>query len=104
MPGLISHRAAMPQRAAKQSAASFSRPSCWFITAVVAIHGGHVVEHIVQLLQVTVFGVSDAKALGLLGYLLQFNGTEEWLHPGPSGGRASRFGYPFVTQTHGNRR
>src|SRR3954464_2710088 len=53
-----------------------------FMTAVVVVQGGHVVEHIVQLLQVTAFGVPDDKALGLLGYLIQFNGTEEWLHLG----------------------
>jgi hypothetical protein len=33
-------------------------------------------------LQVFVFNVPDDKALGLLGYLIQFNGTEEWLHFG----------------------
>ena len=27
-----------------------------------------------------VFGVADEDALGLLGYIIQFNGTEEWLH------------------------
>jgi hypothetical protein len=52
------------------------------MTAVVAIQGGHVVEHIVQLLQVSVLGVPEQDALGLLGYVLQFNGTEEWLHLG----------------------
>lgn len=26
------------------------------------------------------FGVPDDNALGLLGYVFQFNGTEEWLH------------------------
>lgn len=53
-----------------------------FMTVVVVVQGGHMVEHIVQLLQVTVFGVPDDQALGLLGYLIQFNGTEEWLHLG----------------------
>src|SRR3954454_6464651 len=53
-----------------------------FMTAVVVIQGGHVVEHVVQVLQVFVFGVADDDALGLLGYVLQFNGTEEWLHFG----------------------
>jgi hypothetical protein len=41
-----------------------------------------VVEHVVQMLQVFAFGVADEDALGLLGYVLQFNGTEEWLHLG----------------------
>ena len=51
-----------------------------FLVIVVVIQGGHVIEHIVQALQVFVFGVQEDDALGLLGYVLQFNGTEEWLH------------------------
>ena len=51
-----------------------------FYAAVVLIQGIHVVEHIIQLAQVTLFGVPDDDALGLLGYVFQFNGTEEWLH------------------------
>ena len=51
-----------------------------FVAAVVLIQGVHVVEHTIQLLQVAVFNVPDDDALGLLGYVLQFNGTEEWLH------------------------
>ena len=53
-----------------------------FMTVVVVVQGAHVIEHIVQLLQVTVFGVPEDEALGFLGYLIQFNGTEEWLHLG----------------------
>jgi hypothetical protein len=49
-------------------------------TAVVVIQGIHVVEHIIQLAQVYVFGVAEDDALGLLGYVIQFNDTEEWLH------------------------
>ena len=49
-------------------------------TAVLVIQGVHVVEHVIQLAQVYLFGVSDDDALGLLGYIFQFNGTEEWLH------------------------
>src|SRR3954471_24598812 len=51
-----------------------------FYTAVVIVQGIHVVEHVVQLLQVYAFGVPDDDALGLLGYVFQFNGTEEYLH------------------------
>jgi hypothetical protein len=51
-----------------------------FYAAVVAVQGGHVVEHIIQLIQVFVLGVPDDKALGLLGYVFAFQGTEEWLH------------------------
>ena len=58
-------------------------PSRWFMgfyTAVVAVQSVHVVEHIIQLVQVYVLGVPDDEALGLLGYIYQFQGTEEWLH------------------------
>ena len=81
MSGSIAHRAVLAPEATAREAALSSRVF-WFMTAVVAIQGGHVVEHIVQLLQVTAFGVPEDDALGLLGYLIQFNGTEEWLHLG----------------------
>jgi hypothetical protein len=48
--------------------------------AVIVVQGVHVFEHVVQLIQVYRFGVADDDALGLLGYVFQFNGTEEWLH------------------------
>lgn len=48
--------------------------------AVVVIQGIHVVEHVIQLAQVYLFGVADDDALGLLGYVFEFQGTEEWLH------------------------
>lgn len=50
--------------------------------AVVVIQGIHVFEHIIQLGQVYIFDVPDDDALGLLGYVLDFQGTEEWLHLG----------------------
>jgi hypothetical protein len=68
--------------AASRPVAALGTATFWLMTAVVAIQGGHVVEHVVQLLQVTVFDVPEDDALGLLGYLVQFNGTEEWLHLG----------------------
>ena len=49
-------------------------------TGVVLVQGVHVVEHIIQLIQVYLLGVADDDALGLLGYVFQFQGTEEWLH------------------------
>ncbi len=49
-------------------------------TGVVIVQGIHVSEHIIQLIQVFVLGVPDDDALGLLGYVFQFEGTEEWLH------------------------
>jgi hypothetical protein len=51
-----------------------------FYAAVVVVQGVHVVEHIIQLIQVFVLGVPDDQALGLLGYVFAFQGTEEWLH------------------------
>jgi hypothetical protein len=44
------------------------------------VQGTHVFEHIVQLIQVFALGIPDEEALGLLGYVFQFQGTEEWLH------------------------
>ncbi len=49
-------------------------------TGVVIVQGIHVVEHIIQLIQVFLLGIPDDEALGLLGYVFQFQGTEEWLH------------------------
>ncbi len=73
---------AVPVAPATGRRASLSPRAFWFMTAVVAIQGGHVIEHVIQLFQVFVFGVAEENALGLLGYVLQFNGTEEWLHLG----------------------
>ncbi len=47
---------------------------------VVVVQGVHMFEHIVQLIQVYAFGIPDDDALGLLGYVFKFDGTEEWLH------------------------
>ncbi len=57
-----------------------TRAAFTFFVGVVLVQGIHVVEHIIQLAQVYVFGVPDDLALGLLGYVFQFQGTEEWLH------------------------
>ena len=51
-----------------------------FFATVVIVQGIHVIEHVIQLLQVYVFNVPDDDALGLLGYVIQFNDTEEYLH------------------------
>jgi hypothetical protein len=51
-----------------------------FYAAVVLIQGVHVIEHHIQLVQVFALGIPDKDALGLLGYVFQFQGTEEWLH------------------------
>jgi hypothetical protein len=82
MRALTLNRPADPVAPATGQRASLSPRTFWFMSAVVAIQGGHVVEHVVQLLQVFALGVPEDDALGLLGYVLQFNGTEEWLHLG----------------------
>jgi hypothetical protein len=51
-----------------------------FYAAVVVIQTVHLAEHVIQLFQVYALGVPDDDALGLLGYIYQFQGTEEWLH------------------------
>jgi hypothetical protein len=51
-----------------------------FLIVVVVIQSVHMFEHVVQLIQVKVWHVPDDDALGLLGYVFQFQGTEEWLH------------------------
>ena len=38
--------------------------------AVVAIQGIHVIEHVLQLVQVYVLGIPDDRALEVLGYVL----------------------------------
>jgi hypothetical protein len=60
-------------------------PFLLFFGALVVIQGVHMFEHVVQLVQVTVFGVAEDDALGLLGYVLAIQGTEEWLHLGFNG-------------------
>jgi hypothetical protein len=80
MRALVAHRPAVAVAAAKRGQATLGRRAFVFMSAVVVIQGAHVVEHVVQLVQVVVIGVAEDDALGLLGYVVQFNGTEEWLH------------------------
>src|SRR5437867_4093902 len=51
-----------------------------FFTGVVIVQGIHMFEHVVQLIQVFAWNVPDDDALGLLGYVFELQGTEEWLH------------------------
>jgi len=82
MRALSLRRPGVPVARATRHRSYLSPLAFWFMSAVVAIQGGHVVEHVIQLFQVFAFGVPEQDALGLLGYVLQFNGTEEWLHLG----------------------
>jgi len=52
----------------------------WFFVGVAVVQSVHMFEHVLQLIQVTVWNVPDDEALGLLGYVFQLQGTEEWLH------------------------
>ena len=67
-------------RAAARTSRILEPVTFWFFVVVVVVQGVHMFEHVVQLLQVTVWNVPDDEALGLLGYVLQLQGTEEWLH------------------------
>ena len=51
-----------------------------FFVGVVVVQGVHVFEHVIQLAQVYLLDVAEDDALGLLGYVFEFQGTEEWLH------------------------
>ena len=82
MPGRTTSATALAEGVATPRTAALSPLAFRFLVIVVVVQGGHVIEHIVQPLQVFVFGVPEDDALGLLGYVLQFNGTEEWLHLG----------------------
>jgi hypothetical protein len=53
-----------------------------FFAGVMLVQGVHVIEHIIQLVQVFILHVPEDDALGLLGYVYQFKGTEEFLHLG----------------------
>ncbi len=80
MAGRTTSATALAEGVATPRTAALSPLAFRFLVIVVVVQGGHVIEHIVQALQVFVFGVPEDDALGLLGYVLQFNGTEEWLH------------------------
>lgn len=82
MPRLAAHATAVVTPGAERRADALGERAFLFAAAVVAVQGLHVVEHVIQLAQVNLFGVPDEDALGLLGYVIQFNGTEEWLHLG----------------------
>jgi hypothetical protein len=68
MPSLIAHRPIAAVAHATERRASLGEGMFFFMTVVVVIQGGHVIEHIVQLVQVTLLGVPEQDALGLLGY------------------------------------
>lgn len=49
-----------------------------FTVGVAVVQGVHVFEHVLQLLQIHVWHTHNT--MGLLGYVLQLQGTAEWLH------------------------
>ena len=56
------------------------RPTLIFFVTIVVVQAIHVIEHILQLVQVYVLGIPDDEAFGVLGYIFAIQGTEEWLH------------------------
>ena len=82
MPSRTPSATALAEGVTKPRISALSPLAFHFLVIVVVVQGGHVIEHVVQALQVFVFAVPEDDALGLLGYVLQFNGTEEWLHLG----------------------
>ncbi|MHB8513368.1 MAG: hypothetical protein ACYDCC_14485 [Actinomycetota bacterium] len=48
--------------------------------AVLVVQSAHMVEHVVQLYQTYVLHLPSDRALGLLGYIVDFHKTAEWLH------------------------
>src|SRR3954451_11186347 len=80
---LLKRRSISVSASAGQARTSRLGTGAWhFLAALTVVQRAHMVEHVVQLAQVTVLGVADDDALGLLGYAVQFNGTQEWLHLG----------------------
>jgi hypothetical protein len=73
-PGLIGSR--LSNQRPRLPTTTFGR----LFGVVVIVQGVHVIEHIIQLIQVYGLAVPEDQALGLLGYVFQFQGTEEWLH------------------------
>jgi hypothetical protein len=59
MPALTLRRPAGPVARAAGDRSSLSPRAFWFMSAVVAIQGGHVLEHVIQILQVYSFGVPE---------------------------------------------
>lgn len=51
-----------------------------FAAVVLVVQGVHVIEHVIQLLQIHVWHTHNT--LGLLGYVLEFHDTAEWMHLG----------------------
>ncbi len=62
------------------AAGTLSQRLFYFFAVVVVVQAVHVFEHILQLIQVFILAVPDDDALGLLGMVFEFQGTEEWLH------------------------
>jgi hypothetical protein len=72
--------AASVDRGAPRASRILEPKPFWFFVGVVVVQSVHMFEHVLQLIQVTVWNVPDDEALGLLGYVFQLQGTEEWLH------------------------
>ena len=72
----------MPDRVRRRSPRQLSGSARFypFAEAVMAVQGVHAVEHVLQLVQVHLFDVPGERAFDLLGYVVNFMGTAEWMH------------------------
>lgn len=52
------------------------------LAGILGVQTLHFVEHVIQLVQIHALRVPEAQALGALGAVFAFRGTEEWLHLG----------------------
>ena len=77
---VAARRAIVADPSASQAGRILQPRLFWFFVGVVVVQSVHMFEHVLQLIQVTVWHVPDDEALGLLGYVFQLQGTEEWLH------------------------
>jgi hypothetical protein len=50
------------------------------LAGVLGVQAAHFVEHIIQLIQVYALRIPETRALGALGAVFAFHGTEEWMH------------------------
>lgn len=56
------------------------RRAVGILAGILGVQAAHFVEHIIQLVQVYALRMPETRALGALGALFAFHGTEEWLH------------------------
>ena len=66
-------------RAREAQVADVEGPCDFVEQIVLMVQSVHMFEHVLQLIQVTLWHVPDDEAFGLLGCVFQLQGSEEWL-------------------------